>query len=136
VLVGDPAAARGLLGADFTPGETSAETDAPLRADFTPPTLARFERAAAELAAAGYRVQRIPNVPFDDKTYISYTNAVFDVRDGARVVYLPVYDLPALDDAAKRIYERLGWQVRPVRVRKVYPQHGTIGCLVNVLRRT
>jgi hypothetical protein len=135
MLVGDPAAARAIVGAEFVPGEVSAETDEPLRADFSDRTVARFARVASELSALGYRVERIPNVPFDDKTYLSYTNAVFDVRDGKRVVYLPVYDLPALDAAARQVYERLGWEVRPVRVRKIYPHHGTIGCLVNVLRR-
>ncbi|MBN2195929.1 MAG: agmatine deiminase family protein [Polyangiaceae bacterium] len=135
MLVGDPAAAQALVGADFAPGEVSVETETPLRADFSPRTRARFERVAADLAALGYRVERIPNVPFDDKTYLSYTNAVFDVRDGKRFVFMPVYDLPTLDEAAKATYEKLGWEVRPVRVRKVYPHHGTIGCLVNVLAR-
>jgi hypothetical protein len=43
--------------------------------------------------------------------------------------------VPALDQAAREVYERLGWTVIPVSVRDVYTQHGTIGCLVNVLSR-
>jgi hypothetical protein len=135
VLVGDPAAARDLVGADFAPGEVSVETEEPLRADFRSETVARFERVARDLGARGYRVERIPNVPFDAKTYLSYTNAVFETRGGERIVYLPVYDVPALDARATEIYERLGWTVRPIRVRGVYRHHGTIGCLVNVLAR-
>jgi hypothetical protein len=46
-----------------------------------------------------------------------------------------MFDLPALDARATQIYESLGWRVRPVRARKLYPFHGTIGCLVNVLAR-
>lgn len=135
MLVGDPRAAEAVVGPGFAPGEASVESDRPLRADFSPATVARFDRAARELAARGYRVERIPNVPFDDKTYLSYTNAVFEVRDGEKIVYLPVYDVPALDRLATQTYARLGWTVRPIRVRKVYAHHGTIGCLVNVLAR-
>jgi len=135
VLVGDARAARALVGEGFAPGELSSETAEPLRADFSDATVARFDRAAEELGRNGYRVERIPNVPFDDKTYISYTNAVFETRDSANIAYMPVYGIDALDAAAKQAYERLGWQVKPVRVRSVYPHHGTIGCLVNVLRR-
>jgi hypothetical protein len=135
VLVGDPRAARALVGEGFAPGEVSSETAEPLRADFSEPTIARFELAASELARNGYRVERVPNVPFDDKTYVSYTNGVFETRDGVAIAYVPVYGIPPLDDAALGIYRRLGWEVRPVRVRSVYPHHGTIGCLVNVLSR-
>jgi hypothetical protein len=135
VLVGDPRAARDLVGDGFTPGELSSETSEPLRADFSAQTVERFELAARELARGGYRVERIPNVPFDDKTYISYTNAVFETRAGVAIVYVPIYGIPALDDAALELYRRLGWEPRPIRVRRVYPHHGTIGCLVNVLAR-
>jgi hypothetical protein len=40
-----------------------------------------------------------------------------------------------LDAAAREIYASLDWEVRPIRVGRVYPFHGTIGCLVNVLGR-
>ena len=135
VLVGDPRAAKQIVGDGFEPGEPSSETGEPLRADFSETMVARFELAAAELARNGYRVERVPTVPFDDKTYISYTNGVFETRDGGAIAYVPMYGIPALDEAARAVYERLGWQVRPVRVRSVYAHHGTIGCLVNVLRR-
>jgi hypothetical protein len=134
-LVGDPKAARAIVGDPFEPGDPNGDTGEPLRADFSDEMTARFERAAAELSANGYRVERIPNVPFDHKTYISYTNGVFEVRDGAKIAYMPVYGFEALDAAARAVYMRLGWQVRTVRVRPVYPFHGTIGCLVNVLGR-
>jgi hypothetical protein len=48
---------------------------------------------------------------------------------------MPTFDLPALDAQARAVYESLGWQVHPVRARGLYPLHGTIGCLVNVLAR-
>jgi hypothetical protein len=135
VLVGDPRAAERLVGTAWTPGDTSPETGAPLVADFSAATVERFERAARELTAQGFRVVRIPNVPLDDKTYVAYTNGVYEVREGRQVAYVPVYDVPELDRASVSVYEQLGWQVVAVRVRRIYRYHGTIGCVVNVLGR-
>jgi hypothetical protein len=134
-LVGDPRPARALLGDDYLPGEPDPDTGEPLRADFSQAMVARFDRAAADLTAAGWRVVRIPEVPFLDKTYMAYTNGVYETRHGARIAWMPTFDLPELDAQARVVYESLGWQVRPVRVRALYPLHGTIGCLVNVLAR-
>jgi len=134
-LVGDPEAGARLVGRDYIPGESSPESGQLLRADFSPATTGRFEHAAADLAAAGFRVVRIPTVPFDDKTYFAYTNGVYETRSGKHVAFVPSFDVPAIDDAARAVYEQLGWSVIPVAVRDVYTQHGTIGCLVNVLRR-
>ena len=136
VLVGDPAAARAVVGDRFCPGPRSAETGRPLCADFSAETQRQFDTAARELAGHGYHVVRIPNVPLEPKTYIAYTNGVYETRAGQRIAYLPVYDVPDLDRAARAVYEKLGWQVKPVRVRRAYAYHGTIGCLVNVLGRS
>jgi hypothetical protein len=130
-LVGDPVAGRAIVGDDYTPGEIGPETHRPLRADFSPATIARFDRAAADLEAAGFRVVRIPTVPFDDKTYFAYTNGVF----AEHVARVPSFGVEALDASARRVYESLGWRVVPIASRDVYALHGTIGCLVNVLRR-
>lgn len=134
-LVGDPEAGQQLVGPDYVPGETSPETGELLRADFSPATKARFERAATDLAAAGFRVVRIPTLAFDDKTYFAYTNGIYETRAGRRVAWVPSFGVPAIDDAARAVYERLGWNVVPVSVRALYANHGTIGCVVNVLAR-
>lgn len=135
-LVGDPRAGRAIVGEGYAPGETSPETKEPLRADFRPETIARFDRAASDLASAGFRVVRIPTVPFDDKTYFAYTNGVYETRGGDRIARVPSFGVEALDVAARRVYESLGWRVIPIASRDVYPMHGTIGCMVNVLRRS
>ena len=135
VLVGDPAAARRLLGETWKPGDPSGDTGDPLAADFSAEMIARFDRAAGEMRRLGYRVERVVNVPLDDKTYVSYTNGVFETRGGRKIAYVPLYGFYAIDSAARAAYERLGWEVVPIRVRSVYPHHGTIGCLVNVLSR-
>ena len=135
VLVGDPLTARGLVGEGFRPGPRSTETRQPLQADFSEATLRRFETVAAELRRHGFRVERVPNVPLEDKTYLTYTNGEYETRDGRRIAYVPAYGIEELDRAARLVYSRLGWEVRPIRVSRVYPLHGTIGCLVNVLAR-
>jgi hypothetical protein len=134
-LVGDPRAAKAVLGGEFAPGEVDPDTGDALRADFSDATIERFERAAEDLRRAGWSVLRIPEVPFLDKTYMAYTNGVYEARGGARVAWMPTFDIPELDSRARRIYEALGWEVRAVRARALYPYHGTIGCLVNVLAR-
>ena len=136
VLVGDPSLAESVVGHDFVPGERDPDTGEPLRADFSLTMQRRHDRAARQLAAAGFRVVRIPTVPLLDKTYMTYTNGVYSSADDHRIAWVPTYGIPSLDSRAQRIYEELGWQVHPVRVRSVYAMHGTIGCLVNVLDRS
>ena len=135
VLVGDPVAARAIVGEGFKPGERSVETGELLTADFSPTMIARFQRAKDDLVAQGFEVTSIVNVPFDDKTYFAYTNGVFEVRGGRRIAYVPVYDIPALDESAHATYRGLGWEVIPIHVRSLFAYHGTIGCVVNVLER-
>jgi hypothetical protein len=141
VLVGDPRLARSVVGDTYAPGETSPDSGDPLRADFSDAMIARYERAAKDLASAGFRVVRVATVAFDDKTYFAYTNGVYETRAGKKIAWVPQYragdDDPVakLDAAAKKAYEDLGWETREVAVRMAYPFHGTIGCLANVLAR-
>ncbi|HEY5960430.1 MAG TPA: hypothetical protein VIV60_27945 [Polyangiaceae bacterium] len=134
-LVGDPEAARAIVHDGYRPGELALDTQAPLVADFSAETMGRFNRAEAELLRQGFEVIRIVNVPFDDKTYLSYTNGVYEVKGGRHIAYVPTYDVPDLDRSAHETYRKLGWEVVPIHVRSLYPYHGTIGCVVNVLGR-
>jgi len=135
VLVGDPQAGRQLVGDAFRPGEVNPDTGEALTADFSAATQARYDRAVSDLTRAGFRVVRIPTVPFDDKTYLAYTNGVFETRGDRRIAWVPVFDVPALDRAALAVYAELGWETRAVPSRAAFPYHGTLGCLVNVLAR-
>jgi hypothetical protein len=134
-LVGDPRAGMAVVGEHYVPGETDPDTGEPLHADFSDAMVTRFDRAAEALTAAGWKVVRIPEVPFLDKTYMAYTNGVYETRGGRRIAWMPTFELPELDARARAVYESLGWEVRPVRARGLYAWHGTIGCLVNVLAR-
>lgn len=96
----------------------------------------RFDRAAELLAARGFRVVRMPVLVLAGAgSFVTYTNALFDRRGGRRIVYLPTYAQPALDDAARKIYESEGFEVHPIDVSTIYRLNGSLGCLVNVLAR-
>jgi hypothetical protein len=98
----------------------------------------RFDRAAELLAARGLHVSRLPVVVLRGAgSYVTYTNALFD-RDrvtGDKVVYLPIYRLPALDMAAHKAYEALGFRVIDLDLSTIYTLNGSLGCLVNVMAR-
>jgi hypothetical protein len=123
-LVGDVRAGLALAG-DAVAHDPDVDTQA-----------ARFDRAAAELVAAGIAVERIPVVVLPGAgSYVTYTNAVFDRDAAGPVVYLPTYGLPALDARATAIYAGLGYRVVPIDVSTVYTMNGSLGCLVNVMER-
>lgn len=121
VLVGDPR-----LGAQLSPETVADPVDHAVQ----------FDRVAGELAARGFEVIRIPVVVLPGAgSYVTYTNALFDRDARGPVVYLPTYAIPALDEAAADIYERLGYRVEMVDVSTIYRMNGSLGCLVNVMAR-
>jgi hypothetical protein len=106
--------------------------------DFTPETQHLFDAVAAQAAAAGYKVIRIPVVPArDSRTYLTYVNVLLDRQGTQRIVYLPTYQgADGLNAAARAVWEGLGWQVRPVDCTSAYRHFGCLHCLVNVLARS
>ena len=127
IAVGDPELGRRLW---------SKHADNALgRADFSESATQPFTKAADQLKHAGFQLVKLPTAVLGVKTYISYTNGVFETNGGRRIVYMPWYDEPALDNTARRAYESAGWRVVPIPVRTVYKFRGTIGCLINVVER-
>src|SRR5262249_36768021 len=125
VLVGDVRAGLALAG-DAVAHDADVEGHA-----------ARFDHVAELLAARGFHVTRVPVVVLPGAgSYVTYTNALFDRDAAGPVVYLPTYQLPALDDAATRIYQGLGYRVVPIDVSTIYTLNGSLGCLVNVMDRS
>ena len=106
--------------------------------DFTSSTQHRFDAVAAQCAAAGYRVIRIPVVPArDGRTYLTYVNVLLDQQGGRRIVYLPFYrGAEALNAAARAVWENLGYEIRPVDCTTAFRHFGCLHCLVNVLQRS
>jgi len=124
VLVGDVRAGLALAG------------DAVAHDADTAGHVARFDHVAELLVARGFHVTRVPVVVLPGAgSYVTYTNALFDRDARGPVVYLPTYALPALDAAATRVYEGLGYRVVPIDVSSIYTLNGSLGCLVNVMDR-
>ncbi len=111
---------------------------ASINPDGSPATQKQFDDVAAQVAAAGYRVVRIPTVVAPDgKTYLTFVNGLIDQRLGGRTVYLPTYaGQDALNQAAVETWEGMGYRIVPIDCTKVFPRFGTLHCLVNVLERT
>jgi hypothetical protein len=124
VAVGDIRAGVQLLGAT------------PLALDDIDVEAARFDHAAEQLAAQGFKVVRVPALVLAGAgSYVTYTNALFDRRGAQKIVYLPTYALPALDEAGTRFWQAQGFEVHPIDVSPIYRLNGSLGCLVNVLAR-
>jgi hypothetical protein len=141
MLVGDPSLARELISVEMAQHEHASTNEfmsLPGGPDFTASTQRLFDAVAAQCAAAGYRVVRIPVVPArDGRTYLTYLNALIDQQGGRRVVYLPFYrGVERLNAAARSVWENLGYEIRPVDCTTAYRHFGCLHCLVNVLRRT
>jgi hypothetical protein len=77
----------------------------------------RYRRAGAVVEAAGLVVVTLPNLCGVglETPYLTYNNVLLEeyVEAGGRVrrVYMPVYGIPVLDEAAREIYRSHGWTV-------------------------
>jgi len=133
MLVGDPALGRRY----FPTSPKEGQALLPDGADFTAETQHLFDAVAAESEVAGYRVVRMPVVPSPDgRTFLTYVNSIIDPQDNGPVVYLPYYrGAEALNAAARKIWEDLGYTVRAVNCTSTYRYFGALHCLVNILRR-
>jgi hypothetical protein len=141
MLVGDPKLGRALLPAQFQAdnrGGSGEFMNLPGGPDFTDASQHLFDAVAEQCAATGYRVVRIPVVPAQDgRTYLTYVNVLLDRMGERRVVYLPYYrGAEALNDAARAVWEKLGFEVRLVDCTATYRHFGCLHCLVNVLKRS
>jgi hypothetical protein len=91
-----------------------------------------------QLKRAGYRIVRIPMIVSvgSDSPWVTYNNVLMEERAGRRIVYLPKYDLPSLDERAQATWKSLGFTVKPIRASKLSRLAGAVRCATNVLRRS
>jgi hypothetical protein len=141
MLVGDPSLARELVSAEMGQIDRAATNelmDLPGGPDFTAQTQHLFDAVAGQCERAGYKVIRVPVVPArDGRTYLTYVNVLLDRQGSEGVVYLPFYrGVELLNAAARGVWERLGYEVRPVDCTSAYRHFGCLHCLVNVLHRS
>ena len=96
----------------------------------------RFDAIAAQLAEYGYDVIRLPALADPGEEWmVTYNNVLMEERDGRRIVYLPTYDLPVLDQAAEAVYRGLGFEIHRIDVSEVFQYGGAVRCLTNVISR-
>jgi hypothetical protein len=141
MLVGDPSLGREMVPAEMARAGQAAINEfmgLPGGPDFTPQTQHLVDAVARQCEAVGYRVVRIPVVPArDGRTYLTYVNVLIDQQGSRRVVYLPFYrGVESLNAAARKVWEGLGYEIRPVDCTSAYRHFGCLHCLVNVLHRS
>ena len=144
VLLGSPALARRIIAsADEASKQALYERlyitpnmPPPVGPDFTPARIKLLDDIAAKLTADGVEVIRIPYADSRGGDFIvTYNNCLQETRDGERVVIMPTYDIPALDAAARKVYESLGMRVREVNVSTISHLVGAVRCMGNVVER-
>ena len=131
MIVGDPSVGTEILRRTLPPDVMGPG------ADHTAETQRLFDAVARQCAAEGYRVVRMPTVSgLDGRTYLTYLNVILDRRGGRRIVYMPIYrDVESLNEAAEKVWQDLGWEVRRVDCTASYVHFGSLRCLVNVMTR-
>ncbi len=137
VLVASPAlGAEAMKGADVESRRELAARLMGREADTSPARQKRFDDIAARLAADGFTVTRLPYADcLNGDFMVTYNNVLQETVDGHRVVYVPTWRIPALDAAARRIYEQLGAKVHPVDVAPIAHLNGAVRCMANVIER-
>ncbi len=91
----------------------------------------RLDHVADTLVREGFAVRRIPfQTTGKEYAWITYTNVLLS----GRIVYLPQFGMET-DAAAAETYRSLGFEVRPIDVRGIYTEGGTLRCLLHILRR-
>jgi len=143
-LVADPRLAKRIMAsADEASGKALYERlyitpnmPPPVGPDFTDERIARFDAIAKALADAGVDVTRIPYVDSRGGDFIvTYNNVLQETRGGKRIVYMPIYEIPALDRAARELYESLGMTVKEINVSTICHLLGAVRCMANVVER-
>lgn len=97
--------------------------------------LQSFDYVESQLIQEGYFVERIPITYDENGSIITYNNVLMETRGNKRIVYMPVYRVPWLDEIATDKYEELGFEVRPIDVSGIYMYDGSLRCMTNVLVR-
>ena len=104
-----------------------------------PSTIRSFDRIVTDLRNKGFKkIRRIPiliNRNIDQGPFITYNNMLLDDVAGKKIAYLPRYNLAPLDQAAKQVMEKAGYEVRPIDVQNIAFYDGTLRCITQVLNR-
>ncbi|MBI2265696.1 MAG: agmatine deiminase family protein [Armatimonadetes bacterium] len=97
----------------------------------------RFDRSARDFEEKGFLVERIPYLGTNnilsslEVPWITYNNVLIDDRK----VFMPTYGITELDDAARKIYEKRGYEVITADMAAISSKRGAINCATKVLER-
>ena len=95
-----------------------------------------FDDVAVQFKKLKYTVHRVPAIPhYLDHWMITYNNVLMDFREHSQFVYVPSYGIQSLDNYARKLYQGLGFEVRPIDVTTLYRNGGSLRCFANVTRR-
>ena len=109
----------------------------------------KLDSIARQLSHVGYNVVRVPAlIPNQNQSvdkqggrlpqypFLSYGNVLTESRRNQEIVYLPQYGFRKLDNAAQRIWQRMGFQVKPVAGFSTSAMYGgAMRCCTKVLLR-
>lgn len=106
VAVADPGMTMGLVG-------ELPELQGQVRVTQEKGLAAAYDRAAEALQRLGFGIIRLPNLAGLGLStpYITYNNVLIERFENCQRVYLPTYGLPGLDQLAREIYQRRGFEV-------------------------
>lgn len=144
VLVGSPSLARKVIAAADEASKQALyerlyitpNMPPPVGPDFTPSRIKLLDDIAERLSSEGVEVIRIPYADSRGGDFIvTYNNVLQETREGERIVIMPIYGIPAMDRAARDVYESLGMKVREVNVSTISHLVGAVRCMGNVVER-
>ncbi len=148
-LVGDPSLAKKIV-ATMTPAEIADAERKLSEAAGEPVRLVSrngdcqedFDGYEKTLKDKGYNVVRIPHLENGavSRSYLSYNNCLmerFERPDGTKVrrVFLPVYEIPKIDQFAIKTWESQGYEVIPMPLGALSERKGALRCVSNWLER-
>lgn len=99
----------------------------------------RYASAAAELADAGFQVERLPILHGESSprippgTILSWNNVLLERDPEQGIAFVPRYEVPLLDAAARAAWESWGFAVVDVDLRDILVRGGALRCLTNVM---
>lgn len=95
-----------------------------------------FRNVMTSLEKRGFKVVHIPLLlTRTPRVYVSYNNVILERCGSDNRVYMPVYGISALDQAAARVFQKQEWRVIPIRVSKLYRYTGSLRCQVGIIQR-
>jgi len=101
-----------------------------------------LESVARALSQRGLTVVRVPLLNRMERNgevipWCSYNNVLVEIFGNKKRVYMPVYGIDDLDEAAAQVYAGLGFEVRKIKGLSEAAKHlGALRCSIKILERS